>query len=110
MLFNSLTFVIFAPLVWLVWWILGRPALNDRRYWAMVMVMLTASFVYYSWQGRLDRILVHFFLMPLIASSAGPWDEVSAGCPEVRAGAWHRLQPQRALLLQVHRHAYRLIR
>ncbi len=63
MLFNSLTFVIFALLVWIVWWILGRSALNDRRYWAMVMVMLTASFVYYSWQRRLDRILVHFFLM-----------------------------------------------
>ena len=63
MLFNSPTFVLFAPIVWLVWWSLGRSVLTNRRYRLLVMVMLSSSFVFYCWQGRLGSILVHFFLM-----------------------------------------------
>ena len=44
MLFNSLAFLIFLPIVYALYWLAGR-----RSVWAQNLVIIVASFVFYAW-------------------------------------------------------------
>jgi D-alanyl-lipoteichoic acid acyltransferase DltB (MBOAT superfamily) len=63
MLFNSPTFLIFGPLIWAAWWILGRTLNVDRRHGLIMLVLLVASFVFYCWQDEWIEVLLYFLLM-----------------------------------------------
>ena len=63
MLFNSPAFLLYGPVVWLLWWTLGRVIRSDRRQGRLVLMMLVASFVFYCWQDRWLTVLLYFLLM-----------------------------------------------
>ena len=67
MLFNSLTFLIFLPIVFTIYWALG--IIRHRGQWLQNIFVVIASYVFYGWWDW--RFLLLIFLTSVWAYSSG---------------------------------------
>ena len=61
MLFNSLEFALFLPIVFLIYWAIGYAPLNDRRRLRLQNAFVVlASYVFYGWWDGRFLLLITF--------------------------------------------------
>ena len=60
MIFNSIEYALFLPLVFVVYWLLGRMKDSRRSLWLQNLLVLGASYVFYGWWNWRFLMLIAF--------------------------------------------------